>query len=239
MRKLAIVLVPLLILVLVIGVGCGGDKKDTDGDGWPDAQEQSTGTDPYDIDTDGDGYWDPQDLNPLDANVPIAVATPEPSPTSTSTPTPTSAPRLEHYVNNQFGYSIDYPIDWDRAQISPNEVVIGPRDSEYNQIQIGAFPGEPVLLLLSESLAASFTEAALQQFFDALGATNFNIILNESAEGEWDWMVSFTAIYEDTPLIGWQFIRETASTTYTLLLLQCTGIDWPEGLGAVSSFQLS
>lgn len=98
MRKLAILLISLLILALVVSaIGCGGDIKDTDGDGWPDAQEQSIGTDPYDIDTDGDGYWDPQDPNPLDANVPIAVATPEPSPTSTSTPmpTPTSSPRRD------------------------------------------------------------------------------------------------------------------------------------------------
>ena len=76
MRKLAVVLVPLLILVLVIGgVGCGGDGKDSDGDGWTDAQEQNAGTDPYGVDTDGDGYWDPQDPNPLDANVPVAPTT--------------------------------------------------------------------------------------------------------------------------------------------------------------------
>jgi len=43
---------------------------DTDGDGWPNAQEENAGTDPDNVDTDGDGYWDPQDPNPLDPNVP-------------------------------------------------------------------------------------------------------------------------------------------------------------------------
>ncbi len=83
MRKLAIVLVPLLLLVLIISaIGCGGDGKDSDGDGWTDAQEQNAGTDPYGVDTDGDGYWDPQDPNPLDSNIPLAGGTPTPTPES-------------------------------------------------------------------------------------------------------------------------------------------------------------
>ena len=102
MRKLAIVLVPLLVLALVmgaVGCGCGGGEPtptptatpalalDSDGDGWGDAQEQTAGTNPYSADTDGDGYWDPLDPNPLDSTIPRAL-TPAPTPT----PTPTSQP---------------------------------------------------------------------------------------------------------------------------------------------------
>jgi hypothetical protein len=43
---------------------------DSDGDGWSDSQEISAGTNPEDKDTDDDGYWDPNDPNPLDPNVP-------------------------------------------------------------------------------------------------------------------------------------------------------------------------
>jgi len=74
---------------------------DSDGDGWPDTQERTAGTDPYNRDTDGDGYWDPQDPNPLDASIPVAkqpTPTPLPSPTPLrtvtvgSTPSPTPTP---------------------------------------------------------------------------------------------------------------------------------------------------
>jgi hypothetical protein len=43
---------------------------DSDGDGWTDSQEINSGTDPEDKDTDDDGFWDPNDPNPLDPNVP-------------------------------------------------------------------------------------------------------------------------------------------------------------------------
>jgi beta-lactamase superfamily II metal-dependent hydrolase len=95
MSKLAVWLVPILILALVLGaVGCEAEE-DSDGDGWPDSQEISAGTDPESVDSDGDGYWDPHDPNPLDANIPVAgTATPTPTPTPTTTPTtaPTATP---------------------------------------------------------------------------------------------------------------------------------------------------
>ncbi len=65
---------------------------DSDGDGWPDAQEQRVGTNSYRVDTDGDGYWDPQDPNPLDSDIPLSQATPTPTATPTLTPTPTPTP---------------------------------------------------------------------------------------------------------------------------------------------------
>ena len=64
---------------------------DADGDGWNDDQEAKAGTDPNNKDTDGDSYWDPQDANPLDENVPVKSTTaPLPTPTPTPTPTPST-----------------------------------------------------------------------------------------------------------------------------------------------------
>jgi hypothetical protein len=51
-------------------------------------------------------------------------------------------------------------------------------------------------------------------------------------------MMVFTVIYEDTPLMGSYLIKETQSTTYTLVYLQVTSIDWPEGTDALDSFML-
>ncbi|HEX78024.1 MAG TPA: hypothetical protein G4O03_06395, partial [Dehalococcoidia bacterium] len=86
-----------LALLFVAGASCEEltmptSPSDSDGDGWPDSQEELAGTDPHAVDTDGDGYWDPHDPNPLDPNIPIA----------TSTPTPTPSPPPDEW-NKTFG----------------------------------------------------------------------------------------------------------------------------------------
>lgn len=146
-------------------------------------------------------------------------------------------PQFVHYVNKEFGFSIDYPKGWLLEELNPNEIGIKPKDSKYNQIQIGAFHGEPMIDSLPESWVAASTEASLQQFFDMLGGTNLNVFINEPASGKWDWVASFTVIYEDTPLQGSFFIKETKSTCYTLMLILC--LDWPEGLAVINSFRLT
>ena len=59
----------MIIAVVVMFSGCV-EAQDSDGDGWTDQQEINAGTDPYNKDTDGDGYWDPNDGNPLDPDIP-------------------------------------------------------------------------------------------------------------------------------------------------------------------------
>jgi hypothetical protein len=147
------------------------------------------------------------------------------------------APTTVHYVNEEFGFSVDYPKGWILEEINPNEIGIMPRDSDYNQIQIGAFPGEPIMGSLPESQVAALTEAMIQQFFDMMGGTNLNVFINEPASGKWDWTASFTVIYEDTPLQGVFLIKETETISYTLTLIQC--LDWPEGQEVLNSFSLT
>jgi len=93
-----ILLTALLTLCLLLGtISCQdleglSSTVDSDGDGWPDAQEKTTGTDPNNVDTDDDGYWDPHDPNPLDPNIPVDKGLPEPMPEHVATPTPTPTP---------------------------------------------------------------------------------------------------------------------------------------------------
>jgi len=147
-------------------------------------------------------------------------------------------PEVVHYASEEFGYSIDYPQGWDLVQLNPNEIVIGPPDSKYDQIQISAKPGEPRIGLLPESVIADSIEANLQEFFGRLGGTNLNVSKNEPVSGKWDWAVAFTFAHQDTALEGEMVIKETESVYYSLTVISVLGVDWPEGEVVVDSFRL-
>jgi hypothetical protein len=149
-----------------------------------------------------------------------------------------SETQFVQYENEEFGFSIDYPKGWQLKEPKSGEVRIEPKDSEYNQVQIGALAETPVISSLAESETAAFIETVLQRFFDLLEASNLNILVNERATGRWDWVASFTAVHKDgTPLQGSLFIKESNSTCYVLTLIQC--MDWPKGQQVVNSFRLT
>lgn len=143
-----------------------------------------------------------------------------------------------NYTDSEFGYSIAYPKCWYFEQLNDNEIGVRPKDIEYNQIQIEAFHGEPLIDSMPESQFATITEWTFQLYFEALGCTNLNVYINEPASGEWDWMSAFTVTCEDTSLQGEQFIMETQSTSYTLTILQVADIDWYAGQEVLNSFQV-
>lgn len=101
MVKKVTLLIAALVLCLFLGAtSCLGLEEvpstlDSDGDGWPDTQEITAGTDPQTVDTDDDGYWDPHDPNPLDPNIPedkgLTEPTPEEAETETAPPEATPA----------------------------------------------------------------------------------------------------------------------------------------------------
>lgn len=164
-----------------------------------------------------------------EVNTPSAPSVPEPG------------PEYVHYVNEEFGFSIDYPEDWLLEEVNPNEVGIRPKDSKYNQIQIGAYEAQPIIGVYEESFVAASHKASLQQFFDMLGASDLDVLVNEPASGMWDWVVSFTVIYEDIPIQGGEFIKEHHITedeclVYSLFYMQST--DWPEGIKVIDSFRV-
>ena len=145
---------------------------------------------------------------------------------------------LVHYTSEEFGYSIHYPRGWDLVQLSPNEIVIGPGDSKYSQIQISAKPAEPGIGLLPESLIAGSIEDNLQQLFSKLGGTHLNVSRNEPVSGKWDWAVAFTFVHEGTSLEGEMLVKETESMYYSLTVISVSGTGWPEGQAVVDSFRL-
>jgi len=162
-------------------------------------------------------------------------------PPPSAPPAPESEPEYVHYVNEEFEFSLDYPKGWLLEEVNPNEVGIKPKDSEYNQIQIGAYDAKPIIGVFEESFIVSSHKASLQQFFDTMGASDLEILVNERASGMWDWVVSFTVIYEDTPLQGGEFIREYYISEDEFLvysLFYMYSMDWPEGLEVIDSFTI-
>jgi len=156
--------------------------------------------------------------------------------TESSTEAP-NQPQFTHYANEEFGFSVDYPTGWILEEVDLDKIGIKPEESAYNQIMISAHIGKPTIASMPEVMIAVANEASLQQFFDALGFTDLNVSVNEPASGKWDWVVAFTVIYEDIPLQGGQFIKETESISYTLFFTQC--MDWPEGQEVINSFSLT
>ena len=84
--------------------------RDTDGDGWSDAQELQTGTDASNVDTDGDGYWDSKDANPLDSSINSqeTKTTSVPAPTVHSTPNTTATTPPESTIQQQAQPAVFY-----------------------------------------------------------------------------------------------------------------------------------
>ncbi len=152
-------------------------------------------------------------------------------------PNTDSSPEFTHYVNAEFGFSVDYPTDWILEEVDLGKIGIKPEESAYNQIMISAYVGSPAFASSPEFMISTSNEASLRQFFEALGFTDLTILVNEPASEKWDWVMTFTVFYEDIPLQGGQFIKETESVYYTLFFLQNT--DWPEGQEVIDSFSLT
>ncbi len=159
------------------------------------------------------------------------------SPNTDSSPEAPNQPGFTHYVNADYGFSVDYPTDWIFEEVDPGTIGIKPEESSYNQIMISANVGGLAPPSTPEIMISVSTEASLRQFFEALGFTELTIITNEPATEKWDWVMTFTIVYEDIPLQGGQFIKETGSIYYTVLFLQNT--DWPEGQEVIDSFSLT
>jgi len=144
---------------------------------------------------------------------------------------------LVRRTNTEFGYSIVFPGDWLFEEMNYNEVTLRPTDSQYDQIQIGAYFVEPVIGSVSESMFADSIEASVKEFFDALGGANLDVYVNTPATGKWDWVALFTVDLQEVPLQGEVMVKETDSISYLVFLVQ-TMADWPEGQSAIDSFTL-
>lgn len=143
---------------------------------------------------------------------------------------------LVRYTNGELGYSIDFPSDWVLEPIGEQEIAVGPEAPEYNYIQVGVYEGEPIIGTLPDSIVAATTAATVEAALELMGATDVQIGENGPVVGKWDWLVTYSATYEDTFLEGQLAVIEVESTDYILVLMRET--DWPEGYNALESFQL-
>lgn len=143
----------------------------------------------------------------------------------------------KHYVNEEFGYSIDYPKDWIMEELSSNSIGIKPTDSAFNQIQIFAYAGQSLAGSMPDLMLVEMYDADLRQSLGASGYTDIDIPVNTRGADKWDWEIAFTAIYEDIPLQGGEFIKETESMTYAVFYIRSG--NWLEGQAVMDSFSLT
>lgn len=141
---------------------------------------------------------------------------------------------ITHYVNEELGFSIDYPRDWFMEELSSSTIGIKPTDSAYNEIQIFAEVGTSLTSEMTDLLRAEMYSSNLQQIFSAEDYTDFSMTTNQRTTGQWDWVATFSVTYEDTPLQGGELIKETESMSYTIFYLQSG--DWLEGEEVMDSF---
>ena len=144
--------------------------------------------------------------------------------------------QLVHYVNEEFGFSIDYPEGWLLESLSPIQIRIEPGDSEYNEIHVITFPAEAEISSIPASVFAVQVEEGLEQFLKESGASDMTIFINEPSSGKWDWEVHFAALYGDTSVKGQLLMKGTKSTYYALAVIH--RFSWPEGLDVINSFRL-
>ncbi len=140
------------------------------------------------------------------------------------------------YVNEEYGYSIQYPRGWVLDKSDPTAIYVYPENEKYNQINIHASHGEPVRDVFSESEFALLNKVWLQSRLAALGGSDLKVIVNEPMSGKWDWIVRYTFILEGTLLQGVWVLKETSSTAYDLGLIRSS--QWPEGQQVMDSFEI-
>ncbi|MFC1992771.1 hypothetical protein ACFLV3_03040 [Chloroflexota bacterium] len=143
--------------------------------------------------------------------------------------------QILQYKNEELAFSIAYPGNWQLVELSLNEILISPPDSEYNQVRVRVQSDFPELYYISETGVASTIETTLQQFFDLIGASNLDIVLNERLQGDWDWIAQFTVNYGGKTLDGFQFMKQADSVTYWVFIMKYA--NWPEGSEVIDSFK--
>jgi hypothetical protein len=145
--------------------------------------------------------------------------------TACSPPNGELNPSFLQYKRDDLGFSIEYPTDWSIEVFNENEIGIKPNDDTNTEIQIGAFPGTPILNTISIDDTIILFEASLQVFVDSLGGTGLTIISNESStvdSNDWDWIALFYYYYEGLPVRGGYYLKETDLMSYSLIYTSST-----------------
>lgn len=94
---------------------------------------------------------------------------------------PTEIP-METYINDEYGYSISYPINWLAGEQSKKEVYILAKDPD--QAYIG------IAVLENNTLPIS---GVAERWLFAVTQSQDNVVIVDSAkmEGLWDWYLSY------------------------------------------------
>ena len=125
---------------------------------------------------------------------------------------PTTAPPAEEvstnwatYRNPTYGYTIDYPRDWDLdTSEAPEDVSIYPPTTALAAVTIMVFEGS----LPIDTRTGLFQDSYLASW------ENSKVISSRSLEGKWQWIIEFTYTFEGVHLRGEAYFGETLDYQY-------------------------
>jgi hypothetical protein len=158
---------------------------------------------------------------------------------STQQAADTSATALKHYSDATLGFSFDYPYTWQLQQLGQGELIVKPKDSQINQIQIGAYPDKPTFTTFPNDIRSKMAETSVRQLVDAENGTSLKIIKNHSSGNKWDWEISYSFYKGSNSIIGTQFLRETANVVYYVTIYHSVDSPYTEGYSVITSFKMN
>jgi len=126
-----------------------------------------------------------------------------------ASPPPPSSPSFDTYTNYMWGYTINYPNDWDVDSAEPERTVIAPPPPYIGMVTIIA--DERSSLPIRDRVQI-WLEAGAEHW------DSFTVLESREVEGMWDWYASYNYYWAeyDKEFHGEMYFKDTAQYSYEL-----------------------
>lgn len=158
--------------------------------------------------------------------------------TSSPSKSTTQTSAYSHYSDTNFGFSFDYPSNWQINKLGQGEMVVQEKGSQTNQIQIGVYPGKPNLKTLPNEIKAQSMETIARDFVKSQNGTDFKLIKNSSPGNIWDWEISYSFSKGSNSMVGTDLLRETDNVAYYVSIFHTKNSSYAEGYSVIESFKM-
>jgi len=116
---------------------------------------------------------------------------------------PQKTSHYSHYVNEEYGYGLDYPSNWNVDASEAHLVFIDPpiSCSQLLRVTIAAFDSESDVPI----------DITIRQWVEVLAGTweNFILLSSQPLEDNWDWLVEYTYNIDGLRVRSQNYIKQT------------------------------